>query len=298
MNLAITFSPAYSLIDSGKGKRLERFGENYIVRPDSTCIWNTQESAETWKSAAAVYVKKDGTKVHWALKGTMKEPWHFVVSLPNISKEKNYKITCELRLPSSKNVGIFPEQMSNWFWMSEVLRKSTNRRPKVLNLFGYTGAATLVAALHGADVCHVDASQTSVSWAKKNQLLSGLEKAPIRWIVDDCLAFMKREIRRGVKYDGIIMDPPAYGRDPKGNPFSFETQIQPLLKAAKALLSEKPLFFVLNGYAIGYPADVIGNLVRENFPNEDVECGELQIMQEDNSRIVSCSIYARFNPKY
>ena len=293
MNLAVTFSQSYSLIDSGKGKRLERFGNNTIVRPDSTCLWHPQEAVETWKSVNAVFDKKDGSKIYWNVKNELKEPWQYTFNLPGMSREKNNKITCSLHLGSSKNVGIFPEQLSNWLWINDIFLKSNYRKPKILNVFGYTGVASLVAALHGAEVCHVDASQAAVTWAKKNQALSGLEQAPIRWIVDDALTFLKREIRRGAKYDGIIMDPPAFGRDQKGKPFSFETQIHPLLNAAKQLLNNKPLFFILNGYANGYPADVVGNLVKEHFPHEDVTSGELQIMQEDKSRVISCSIYAR-----
>jgi 23S rRNA (cytosine1962-C5)-methyltransferase len=291
MNLAVTTSNTYSLIDSGNGRRLEKFGNNTIVRPDSTCIWHPQEPQAEWLSANAVYNKKEGIKAAWLGKQALKTPWQCVFPLPGGPSGKGCRIVMSLRLGGSKNVGIFPEQQSNWDWIAQTLRRGP--QAKVLNLFGYTGGATLAAAAQGAEVCHVDASKTAVTWARENQMLSGLEKAHIRWIEDDCLSFMKREIKRGVRYDAIIMDPPAFGRDHKGNPFSFEDQIHPLLKAARDLLSDKPRFFLINGYAMGYPADVLGNLVRQYFPKQEVECGELQIMQEDKSRVISCSIYAR-----
>ncbi|NDD54544.1 SAM-dependent methyltransferase [bacterium] len=293
MNLAITTSPIYSLIDSGNGKRLEKIGGNTIVRPDSTCIWRPQESADTWRSAHAVFENKADGKGAWVTKQALHEPWLFNIVLPGTGREKGPKITCSLRLSHAKNIGIFPEQLSNWVWMSEILRKRESKQ-NVLNLFGYTGAASLVAAAQGAQVCHVDASQAAVTWARQNQAHSGLEQAPIRWIVDDCLAFMKREVKRGAQYNGIIMDPPAFGRDPKGKVFTFEGQIHALLSTAKELLSKKDGFLVLNGYAMGYPAEVVGNLLREHFPKDDIECGELQILHEDQQRLLSCSIYARF----
>ncbi len=295
MNLATTSSQAYSLIDSGHGRRLEKFGANILIRPDNTCIWHPQESKDVWLSAHATYEKMPGgEKLGWKVKHELKTPWQYPISLPTIGQEKGRKVLCELRMSGSKNIGIYPEQLANWQWLTGVIKRS-HKQPKILNLFGYTGAATLVAAACGAEVVHVDASQSAVTWARSNHMLSELDGTQVRWIVDDCLSFMKREIKRGAVYDGIIMDPPAFGRDPKGNVFVFEKQIHPLLEAARELLGRNPGFMLLNSYALSFSPTVVSNLMQEYFHKQEIEAGELQIMHEDNKRALACSVYARFS---
>lgn len=280
-NLITKSSDAYSLLDSGNGVRLERFGQNILIRPDNTCIWHPALPKKIWESAQGNYQKKENNKFSWETPKNFKTPWEVNFS----------EIILSLRLGPSKNIGVFPEQQGNWAWMAEKLK--LNAGAKVLNLFGYTGGASLISAKYQAEVCHVDASKAVITWARDNQKLSFLEQAKIRWIEEDCLTFMTREIKRKNIYDAIIMDPPAFGRDPKGNHFNFEDQIHELLQAAKNLLSQKPVFLLLNGYAMGYPSEVLGNLLREYFPHQKIQCGELQIEHEDQKRILSCGVYGR-----
>jgi 23S rRNA (cytosine1962-C5)-methyltransferase len=296
--LIIQPSPSYKLLDSGDGYTCEKIGNNVIVRPNSNAVWRKGETDELWHTVQATFTKRTDGKNHWVTQTQFKEPWLFIYHLPSKSKEKGPKITCSLRLPTgSKNVGVFPEQASHWDYMARLIIQSRIKQPKILNLFGHTGAATLVAAAAGAEVCHVDASQAAISWAKQNQTLSNMEPAPIRWIVDDCTSFVRREVKRGKKYDGIILDPPAFGRDNKGNVFEFEKRIYELLKLCKEVLSDKPLFLIFNGYSMGYSATVLKNLLLDFFPDQDIEYGELQIAHEDGKRELPCSLYARFCSK-
>jgi 23S rRNA (cytosine1962-C5)-methyltransferase len=277
----------YQLLDSGNGYKLERFGNNIIARPDTNCVWKKLQPESEWNKAAAVY------KNAWTFKNNFKEPW--TISYSNLKDSglcKN-QINLALRATISKNIGIFPEQSAHWLWFAKLITGAP-KQPNVLNLFAYTGAATLCAAAAGAQVCHVDAAKSTVNWARQNQELSGLQKAPIRWIVDDCTKFVMREVKRGVKYDGIIMDPPAFGRDPKGKVFEFEKQVCNLLELCKQILSDKPLFFIFNGYSMGYSATVLKNLLQDYFPKQAPEFGELQIAQVGGKRNLPCSLYARF----
>jgi 23S rRNA (cytosine1962-C5)-methyltransferase len=178
-------------------------------------------------------------------------------------------------------------------WMSKIIA-SQKKQPTILNLFGYTGGATLCAAAAGAKVCHVDASKSAVSWASKNQELSGLKNGNIRWIVDDCSKFVAREIKRGIKYDGLIMDPPAFGRDNKGNIFEFEKQIYNLLTMCKQAVRQDPLFFIFNGYSMGYSATVLNNLLNDFYSHKDIEFGELHLAHSDSKKTMPCSLFARF----
>lgn len=180
--------------------------------------------------------------------------------------------------------------------MVDAIKNSTTK-PNVLNLFGYTGAATLAAVAAGAEVCHVDASKPAITWARYNQELSHLNEAPVRWISDDCATFVAREIKRGVKYDALIMDPPAFGRDRKGKVFEFEKKVQELLALCKEVLVENPQFVIFNGYSMGHSATVVYNLLKEFFPNEDIEFGELQIKHHKQAYNMPCSIFARFKRK-
>ncbi len=282
----------YELIDSGNGKRLERFGANILVRPDSNAVWKIEHTPQTWEEVQADCTKGDQTSFSWKKSKTFKDPWF--VKIPYKNYKQQGSIVCSLKLGSSKNIGFFPESVGHWPWISSQLAKARHS-PKVLNLFGYTGATSLFMAAHGAQVCHVDASKPSVEWAKRNQALSKLDDAPIRWIVEDCAKFIQREIKRGVQYDAIIMDPPAFGRDQKGKVFSFEKNIQELLELCVQVLRPYPLFFIFNGYSMGYSATVLKNLLQDHYPQASIEFGELHVAQEESGRTLPCSLFARFS---
>lgn len=285
----------YQLLDSGNGFKAERFGNNVVVRPDSNCVWKQLALDTVWSHVDATLEKGQDGKLEWAKHRSFKEPWTF--TFDHAAKEGlcDDKIVFSLRLsPSSKNIGVFPEQAANWMWLMQKIC-ATDTAPSVLNLFGYTGGATLCAAAAGASVCHVDASQSAVSWARKNQELSKLKDASIRWIVDDCTEFVGREIRRGVRYDALILDPPAFGRDQKGKTFEFEKHIIRLLGLCKQVLVQDPLFVIFNGYSMGYSATVIKNLLDGFFPSKNIEFGELQLQEQNGKRNLPCSLFARFS---
>ncbi len=291
--LTPTHTSAYDLIDSGNGLKLEQFGSNIVIRPDSNCVWAPKLPEAIWKKATAQYNKNEAGNWEWTLAGTFKTPWHYTWQAPeSASRQERVKITCKLRTSQSKNIGIFPEQAAHWAWMIEQIQES-HYQPKVLNLFGYTGAATLCAAAAGAEVCHVDASQSVINWAVENQKLSKLDEAPIRWIMDDCAKFVAREIKRGVQYDAIIMDPPAFGRDNKGNIFEFEKNIYNLLQLCTQVLRPKPLFFIFNGYSMGYSATVLQNLLADFYPMKTIDAGELQLVEQQSKRQLPSGLYAR-----
>lgn len=294
MNIFIpTSSFTYRLLDSGNGYKLEQFGSNIIMRPDSNCVWQQKLPQSSWQRTDAIYQKDRSGSWQWQKTTTFKDPWIFSYTLAPYKDQKAQKITCQLRFSSSKNIGIFPEQASNWEWMVRLIH-SIPTTPQILNLFAYTGAATLCAAAAGAQVCHVDASKAAVTWARHNQELSKIDPFAIRWIVDDCAKFVAREIKRGVKYDALIMDPPAFGRDHKGNIFEFEKQIKNLLELCVKILKPQPLFVIFNGYSMGYSATVLKNLLDDFFPNQDIECGELHLQEHDTNRTLPCSLVARF----
>ena len=239
----------YEIIDCSGGEKLERWGKYLLVRPDPQVIWDTPRSLPEWK-------KKNG-HYHRSNKGGGQ--WEFF-NLP-AQWSIGYKgLTFHLKPFSFKHTGLFPEQAVNWDWFGPKIA-GAGRPIKVLNLFAYTGGATLAAAKAGAAVTHVDASKGMVTWAKENAQASGLEKAPIRWIVDDCVKFVEREIRRGNTYDAIIMDPPSYGRGPKGEIWKIETAIHPLIRLCAQLLSPDPLFFLVNSYTTGLAPSVLSYLL-------------------------------------
>ncbi len=285
----------YRLLDSGNGLRLEQWGSNIIIRPDSTCLWR-QHHPEAWKQATATYRKDRNDTWSWQPTALFKEPWLFSYQLPGNGKGKTPRITCNLRMSQSKNIGIFPEQAAQWEWMVSKIAKAQSR-PRVLNLFAYTGAATLCAVAAGAEVCHVDASKPAISWAVENQKLSKLDTTSIRWIVDDCAAFVAREIKRGSVYDALIFDPPAFGRDHRGKVFAFEKHVTGLLELCVKALPAKPLFVIFNGYAMGHSATILGNVLADFFPKATIECGELHVAEYQGTRTIPCSIYARFASK-
>ena len=239
----------YEVLDTSNGEKLERWGNYLLVRPDRQVVWNTPHTKAVWKT-------KIGHQ-HRSSKGGGE--WEFF-SLPQQWSIHYGKLTFQLKPFSFKHTGLFPEQAANWDWFSNLIQNA-NRPIKVLNLFAYTGGATLAAAAAGASVTHVDASKGMVAWAKENAASSGLSDAPIRWIVDDCQKFVEREIRRGNHYDAIIMDPPSYGRGPKGEIWYSEVAIHPLVSLCSQLLSEKPLFFLINSYTTGFAASVLTYLL-------------------------------------
>ena len=271
--------PDHSLLDSGHGQKLERFGGYLISRPESQAIWNKHLSQAEWNKAQAVFIETG----KWLQNSHPPRPWLF--------RHKN--LTMELKLTPYKHTGVFPEQAVNWDWFSELIIKSSYQ-PNVLNLFAYTGGATLAAAAAGAKVCHVDSSKPAVSWGKHNQDLSKLQDKPIRWIVDDCLKFVEREVKRGIKYDAIIMDPPAFGRDASGKTFKFDRDLPRLLNLCAKLLSNKTLFFLINAYNVAHPPQALKNLLVDFLPAKRIKCGELHLKQSDNDISLPCSIYARY----
>ena len=235
----------YEVLDCSQGEKLERWGDYLLIRPDPQVIWDTPKTLKGWKKCNAHY--------HRSKKGGGE--WEFF-DLPSQWSIHYKDLTFNLKPFSFKHTGLFPEQAANWDWFSEKI-KNAGRPIKVLNLFAYTGGATLAAAAAGASVTHVDASKGMVTWAKENAVSSGLKDAPIRWLVDDCTKFVEREIRRGHHYDAIIMDPPSYGRGPKGEIWKIEESIHPFIKLCTKILAEKPLFFLVNSYTTGLAPAVL-----------------------------------------
>lgn len=242
----------YEVLDTSKGEKLERWGKYILVRPDPQVIWDTPRNHTAWKKINAHYHRSSKGGGEWEI---FDLPKQWTVS---------YKgLTFNLQPFSFKHTGLFPEQAVNWDWFSQKIKKEKDRQVKVLNLFAYTGGATLAAAKAGAAVTHVDASKGMVTWAKENAKSSGLENAPIRYIVDDCVKFVEREIRRGNRYDAVIMDPPSYGRGPKGEIWKIEDDVFPLIKLCVSLLSDDPLFFLVNSYTTGLQAGVLAYMISE-----------------------------------
>ena len=243
----------YALIDCSDGQRLERWGKYILIRPDPQVIWNGLKKAPEWKRADASYERSHSGGGAWR-ENKLPEKWQ-------IGYEK-LGLNFVIKPMGFKHTGVFPEQAANWEWMYGKI-KNSGRPIKVLNLFAYTGGATIAAAKAGASVCHVDASKGMVATAKENAAISGLSEAPIRYIVDDCKKFVEREIRRGNRYDGIIMDPPSYGRGPSGEVWKLEDNIWEFVKLVSQVLSDEPLFFILNSYTTGLSASTMGYMLSE-----------------------------------
>ncbi len=239
----------YEVLDTSRGEKLERWGKYVLVRPDPQVIWDTPREDRGWRKPNAHY--------HRSSRGGGE--WEFF-DLPEQWSISYRDLTFHLKPFHFKHTGLFPEQAVNWDWFSKKIRR-VGRPIKVLNLFAYTGGATLAAAAAGASVTHVDASKGMVTWARENARASGLGEAPIRWIVDDCMKFVEREIRRGNHYDAVIMDPPSYGRGPKGEIWKIEDAIHPLVRSCAALLSDEPLFFLINSYTTGLAPAVLSYLI-------------------------------------
>ena len=277
----------YELLDSGNGQRLEQFGARRVIRPDATCIWQPH-NVNQWANVDLVCSKNpQGGGYRWREhKKNTNAKWVYTYKNPALQP-----LSFSLRTnEQSKNIGIFAEQAAHWDWLATRL-KSRTTSANILNLFAYTGGATLVAAAAGAKVCHVDAAKTTVTWARENALENNMAQAPIRWLTEDCLTFMIREIKRNVKYDGIIMDPPAFGRDPQGNTFNFQTSINALLAAAEQLLMPDG-FLLLNVYSVPFYATHIAHVVRNHFPTKTITSGELHLSNKDGYNL-PCNIFIR-----
>lgn len=289
----------YEVIDTSNGEKLERWGDYLLVRPDPQVIWNTKRTAPGWKKKNGIYHRSSKGGGEWEFFDLPKE-WTIEYYLNGDAKEK---LTFGLKPFSFKHTGLFPEQATNWDWFSSIIkeekRNNPNKEISVLNLFAYTGGATLSAAKAGAKVTHVDASKGMVTWAKENAMLSGLENAPIRWLVDDCVKFVEREIRRQNHYDAIILDPPSYGRGPKGEIWKIEESLYPLLELLTQILSDKPLFFLLNSYTTGLQPAVMQYMLSvtagKKFLNNggNITSGEIGLPVSGNGLVLPCGASAR-----
>ena len=275
----------YEVIDTSDGEKLERWGDYILVRPDPQVIWNTPKTDKRWKNRNGHY--------HRSSKGGGE--WEFF-DLPNEWSIGYRELTFHLKPFSFKHTGLFPEQAANWDWFSSII-KSANRPIKVLNLFAYTGGATLAAAKAGAHVTHVDASKGMVTWAKENAEASGLADAPIRWLVDDCVKFVEREIRRGNTYDAIIMDPPSYGRGPKGEIWKIEESIFPFIRLTTQILSKDALFYLVNSYTTGLQPAVLTYMINTVLVptfGGSVESSEIGLPVTANGLILPCGASGRW----
>ena len=281
----------YELLDVSDGERLERWGKYTLIRPDPQVIWKNVKRHPAWKKADAVYSRSKAGGGSWSQN---RLPSEWKISFPIADGEDELKFI--IKPTGFKHTGLFPEQATNWNWFYKLI-KSSGRKIKVLNLFAYTGGATVAAAKAGAEVCHVDASKGMVAQAKQNMALSGLADAPVRYIVDDCRKFCEREMRRGNRYDAIIMDPPSYGRGPNGEVWKLEECISDLIKLTVGLLSEKPLFFLLNSYTTGLSPATVGYMLdlelRSAFGGH-TETGELGLYVSESGGILPCGASARW----
>lgn len=275
----------YEVLDTSSGEKLERWGDYLLVRPDPQVIWNTEKKNPGWK-------KKNG-HYHRSNKGGGE--WEFF-NLPNEWSIHYDKLTFHLKPFSFKHTGLFPEQAVNWDWFGKLIREA--KRPvKVLNLFAYTGGATLAAAVNGASVTHVDASKGMVTWAKENAAVSGLADAPIRYLVDDCVKFVEREIRRGNHYDAVIMDPPSYGRGPKGEIWKIEESIFPFIELTAQLLSDNPLFFLVNSYTTGLQPAVLTYMIHTALVPKfggSVTADEIGLLVKESGLVLPCGASGRW----
>jgi 23S rRNA (cytosine1962-C5)-methyltransferase len=297
MILKTTKQKDYELLDTGEGEKLERYGSYYLRRPDPEAIWNKKENNSFWDKAELKFIR-EGVKNKWIIKNGIPNSWDITFG----------DLIFSIKPTSFKHTGLFPEQLPNWKWTNRLIKneelriKNLNKESQkisVLNLFAYTGGATLACAQAGAEVCHVDGSKKVVDWARENAVLSGLEDAPIRWITEDVLVFLKREVKRGRKYDAIIMDPPSFGHGPKDELWKIEENFLELMELSKKILSDNPLFIVINGYTAGYSAIAYENNLKEMMKDYSgkIEIGELTIEETNSDRLLPCGIFARWEKK-
>ena len=289
----------YEVIDTSGGEKLERWGEYLLIRPDPQVIWNTPKKETEWKHPNAHYHRSKKGGGEWEF-FDLPQQWTISYIIRDFqNQEQPKKLTFNLKPFSFKHTGLFPEQATNWDWFAKKIQKAS-RPIKVLNLFAYTGGATLAAAAAGASVTHVDASKGMVTWAKENARSSGLSEAPIRWIVDDCIKFVEREIRRGNHYDAIIMDPPSYGRGPKGEIWKIEDAIHPLIRLCAKLLSDQPLFFLVNSYTTGLAPAVLSYMLATELKSfrGHVDAQEVGLPVSSNGLVLPCGASGRWEQSH
>jgi len=279
----------YTLIDCADGQKLEKWGDFTLIRPDPQVIWQEKTNENEWKKADAHYHRSKQGGGSWEYKKKLPEAWQI--------KYKN--LTFNIKPMGFKHTGLFPEQAVNWDWFSELIKKA-GRPIKVLNLFAYTGGATVAATAAGAEVCHVDASKGMVAWAKENMASSGLSDKPVRYIVDDVKKFVQREARRGKKYDAIIMDPPSYGRGPNGELWKIEDELYPLVEDCMKILSDEPLFFLINSYTTGLSATIMENVLTLTIKKKyggKIACDEIGLMMQEKGMVLPCGMSSRWSMK-
>lgn len=284
MNIANEWKD-YEIIDMASGEKLERWGNIKLIRPDPQIIWKNKSIPSEWKSANARYNRSNTGGGAWEYSKRLPESWQV--------KYKN--LTFNIKPMGFKHTGLFPEQAVNWDWMINKIKQS-KRDIKVLNLFAYTGGATVACLSAGASVCHVDSSKGMTTWAKENVESSGLHEKPVRFIIDDVVKFVQREIRRGNKYDAIIMDPPSYGRGKNGEVWQFENNIADLVELCTQVLSDDPLFFLINSYTTGISSKVLANLLELNMKryNGKITSGEVGLPMKNSKLVLPCGIYGRW----
>ena len=276
----------YEILDMANGEKLERWGNYILERPDPQIVWQDKSFKDKWKMVDAIYYRSKKGGGHWENVNDIKASWQV--------KYKN--LTFNIKQMGFKHTGLFPEQAVNWDYMIDKI-KNSNRKIKVLNLFAYTGGATVACAYAGADVVHVDSSRGMVSWAKENIESSNLTDRYVRFIVDDCIKFVKREIRRGNKYDAIVMDPPSFGRGANGEVWNIEESLYPLIKLCMEVLSDNPLFFLINSYTTGMSPKVLENILYMTVDKKHkgkISSGEVGLPMKDSNLILPCGIYGLF----
>ena len=284
MNIANNWKD-YEIIDMANGEKLERWGEILLVRPDPQIIWKEKTFPNRWKKIDARYHRSK----------TGGGSWEYTSNLPKTWQIHYHNLVFHIKPMGFKHTGLFPEQAVNWDWMIDKIKKEKGQI-KVLNLFAYTGGATVACLSAGASVCHVDSSKGMTAWAKENVLASGLEKANVRYIVDDVVKFVNREIRRGNRYDAIIMDPPSYGRGTNGEVWKLEDNIDELICLCSKVLSDDPLFFLVNSYTTGISSTVIENILKINLKlkNGKYTCGEIGLPMTNSDLVLPCGIFAKW----
>lgn len=274
----------YEILDMANGEKLEKWKDVILVRPDPQIIWKSKSFPERWKNANARYIRSS----------TGGGNWDFNKKVPANWQVKYKELIFNIKPMGFKHTGLFPEQAVNWDWMINKIQHA-NRDIKVLNLFAYTGGATVACSYAGASVCHVDSSKGMVTWAKENITSSGLQNNPVRYIIDDVVKFVSREIRRGNKYDAIIMDPPSYGRGTNGEVWKFEENIFDLVELCTKVLSDRPLFFLINSYTTGISSTVLENILRLNIKAKGkLSSGELGLPMKDSNLVLPCGIFSRW----
>ncbi len=276
----------YKIIDMANGQKLEKWGKIILSRPDPQIVWKNQSFPEEWKKADAIYSRSNTGGGNWQYKRKMPDNWQI----------KYKDLTFNIKPMGFKHTGLFPEQAVNWNWMRNKIANA-NREIKVLNLFAYTGGATVACLAENASVCHIDSSKGMVAWAKENVASSGLSDRKVRFLIDDVVKFVNREIRRGNKYDAIIMDPPSYGRGANGEVWQFEDNIYDLVELCTKVLSDKPLFFLINSYTTGISSTVLKNILNLTVGKRykgKIESGEIGLPMENSTLILPCGIYGRW----